>query len=271
MDILLESGNKVVKDNTGLFGGVYDPNNPSVLYIDPDSETRVFVTPEMRVVEREEEQIEEAESPPQEPRAGEAERETGEVEGKPPEDAEQAKCEGRREASLMREEVTVEVEDSRLLPQIFDREPWLFRRTLEGEVQILYAECRLMGKLVRVKLGPYERFRRYFELMDKEPPLILEEERKEEVAKVEKGMEEKAETVLETPKEEGGGKAPPIPKWRRKGKMQPGRGLKKLKKRVKPGLRGLGRKSKEPNPPPPATRRKCSSTRGKGTSSLLRR
>lgn len=196
-----EAGEDVVADNTGYFGGAYNPKSVSVLHIDPETETYNFVTPECLMPVREEGSQEaqgseahvedeatvekaEAAAKPSEGVAGDKAPSEG-----PGERAERESC----KPPLVREEIAVEVEDLRLLPQIFDREPWRLRRRFEGDEELLYAECRFMGKLARVKLGPYERFRRYFELTGKEPPLIL----KEEARRPPEGMESPADARVE--------------------------------------------------------------------------
>lgn len=47
--IMEESGERVVHDNTGLFGGIRDPRSVSVLFIDPETEARTFITPGVRI------------------------------------------------------------------------------------------------------------------------------------------------------------------------------------------------------------------------------
>ena len=76
-----------------------------------------------------------------------------------------------------------------------------------SDEEFLYAECQSMGKLARVKLGPYKQFRRYFELTGKEPPLILKEEKRGEAAEAEVKEKGKITEAIEEAAEEEGEEA----------------------------------------------------------------
>lgn len=168
--ILLEAGERLVFDCSGFFGGKYDANATSVLYVDLESGTRVFVTsPDQPLSAREIEERRESLAEPAEERV-----EPG-VTGDP-------------------RSILLGFSDWRLI----------VRR--EGGEANLYAAKNVGGKMLSVKLGSYEKFKG---LLDEfrlnysfEEPSEEAQEAGKAKAEEEKIAEERKEAEPEKPTEE---------------------------------------------------------------------
>jgi len=66
------------------------------------------------------------------------------------------------------------LEDPRQLFTVFDGH-WKFYRKFEGDAQILYAEKQTMGKPVKARIGPYDKFKKMLELLKVKVLLVVEE------------------------------------------------------------------------------------------------
>lgn len=180
--ILLEAGEKIVYDCSGFFGGKHEVNAASVLYIDLESGTRIFVTsPDQPLSARE---IEEKREPLAEPKEVKFE---SEVTGDP----------------------------QTILLGFSD---WRLTVKREGEEENLYASKNVSGKILTVKLGSYMKFKELLEKFEinysfeepaEEPPAkkAAEAAVKEEEKPGEKTPQKEAELVK--PKETFETKPPP--------------------------------------------------------------
>jgi len=197
-----ELGEDVVYDCTGFFGGIWDNTKVSVLYLNPETGERAFLTNDQLLplpeeapqeeapqVEKEGEGRAEEEGKAEEgAEGGKAEREgAGEgaegkaeagvetkAEGKAGEGAEGRKPEAAEE-KLERPErqpaaATVKAEDVRHLYSVFTVSPWRLvkQETADGKI-VLVAEAKASGGVVTVTLGPYEEHEKALKMLGIEP------------------------------------------------------------------------------------------------------
>jgi hypothetical protein len=214
----------VVFDCTGFFGGLWDNTKVSVLYFNPETGERVFLTNNQLLPIQEE--------PPQKEEATQQQKTTQETKGKTEEKAEEkaegaeAKAEVKAEkeaggaeekaevkaGELAAEEkveepekqpagvvATVKAEDVRHLYSVFTQDPWRLvkQETADGKI-VLVAEAKAAGGVVTVTLGPYEEHEKALKLLRIEPafrPYVAE--KKVPQPAVETSM--KTEAVMEKP------------------------------------------------------------------------
>ena len=207
----------VVFDCTGFFGGLWDNTKVSVLYFNPETGERVFLTNNQLLPIQEE--------PLQKEEATQQQKTTQETKGKTEEKAEEkaegaeAKAEVKAEkeaggaeekaevkaGELAAEEkveepekqpagvvATVKAEDVRHLYSVFTQDPWRLvkRETADGKI-VLVAEAKAAGGVVTVALGPYEEHEKALKLLRIEPafrPYMAERKVPAEAAKPDEGL-----------------------------------------------------------------------------------
>ena len=205
-----ELGREVVEDNTGLYGGTYNPRVVRILCVDPAAQIAVTqekvdvmekgLDPELRkrLLEEAEEEGVEARLPPKEP--GEAQKpleekpaETQATATPPPvtpaataprpslETAEKRVVKEARveEAGGLVEKASVELEfkSVKQLISVLSRDGWGFRRYVDG-ADVVYAEKKAMGgDVVRFKIGPYESLKETLRLLNIQASTVRVEEK----------------------------------------------------------------------------------------------
>lgn len=151
-------GEDVVDDNTGFEGGAYNPKAVSILFIDPETDSKCSVTSKL---------IEAASMemlPPVLKQRLEWERKTLPSEERPEEgveaQAEKVAVEKPAEEKPAEEAVAqgmsteLSFKSIEQLINVLAADGWVFRRYV-GEADTIYAEKRAMGQVLRVRIGPY--------------------------------------------------------------------------------------------------------------------